>query len=499
MQRSLAPDLVRLALAAAAAGVAIAWGGFAGQAAAIALGAFVGIALFRNQALPQRLTASFAGGRLMATGCIAAFGALLLGLPALADATGAVALVDAMFRSGSLVFGGGHVVLPLLDEAVVSPGWVGEQEFLAGYGLAQAMPGPLFTFSAYLGAIQEPSPNGVAGAALAVGAIFLPSFLLLGGVLPLWSSIRRHATVQAALAGVGAAVVGLLAAALWDPVLRTSIDDWADVVFAVVLLALLRLLPVWAVVPIAAAAGALAPLARDRDHGPRPREPVRQLLRGHRVPEIEALGEVAAERHRRFPRELALDSLGDRLQPEAVRELHQRADDRIRASSASRLVEEHRVDLHLVERQHPDRSDRRGSAEIVERQPNPQAAEAPHHRRVQLRPGGGPGRDDLQDQALRSDIGALEESLEPQDELAVVDHAVGHVDRRVELVPAALPFVEAAQRVFGDRERQRADERRPLDVGNELGRADEAVARGSCRTSASTATTAPDGRATIGW
>ncbi|HET9287091.1 MAG TPA: chromate efflux transporter [Gaiella sp.] len=257
MQRSLAPDLVRLALAVAAATVAISWGGFAGQAAAIALGAIVGIALFRNQALPQRLTASFAGGRLMATGCIAAFGALLLGLPALADATGAVALVDAMFRSGSLVFGGGHVVLPLLDEAVVSPGWVGEQEFLAGYGLAQAMPGPLFAFSAYLGAIQEPSPNGVAGAALAVGAIFLPSFLLLGGVLPLWSSIRRHATVQAALAGVGAAVVGLLAAALWDPVLRTSIDDWADVFFAVVLLALLRLLPVWAVVPIAAAAGAL--------------------------------------------------------------------------------------------------------------------------------------------------------------------------------------------------------------------------------------------------
>jgi chromate transporter len=259
MQRSLAPGLVRLALAAAAAGVAIAWGGFAGQAAAIALGAIVGIALFRNQALPPRLTTSFAGGRLMATGCILAFAALLLGLPALADTTdaGAIALFDAMFRSGSLVFGGGHVVLPLLHEAVVAPGWVSQQEFLAGYGLAQAMPGPLFTFSAYLGAIQEPSPNGVPGAALAVGAIFLPSFLLLGGVLPLWSSIRRHAAVQAALAGVGAAVVGLLAAALWDPVLKTSIDDWADVVFALALLALLRLLPVWAVVPIAAAAGAL--------------------------------------------------------------------------------------------------------------------------------------------------------------------------------------------------------------------------------------------------
>jgi chromate transporter len=259
MQRSLAPDLVRLTLAAAAAGVAIAWGGFAGQAAAIALGAIVGIALFRNQAQPLRLTTSFGGGRLMATGCIAVFGGLLLGLPALADATdaGAIALVDAMFRSGSLVFGGGHVVLPLLHEAVVSPGWVSEQEFLAGYGLAQAMPGPLFTFSAYLGAIQEPSPNGAPGSALAVGAIFLPSFLLLGGVLPVWSSIRRHTTVQAALAGVGAVVVGLLAAALWDPVLKTSIDDWLDVAFALALLALLRLLPVWAVVPIAAAGGAL--------------------------------------------------------------------------------------------------------------------------------------------------------------------------------------------------------------------------------------------------
>ena len=137
-----------------------------------------------------------------------------------------------MVRSGSLVFGGGHVVLPLLDQAVVEPGWVGEDEFLAGYGLVQAMPGPLFTFSAYLGAIQEPEPNGVAGASLAVGAIFLPSFLLLGGLLPLWSVVRRSSAVQAALVGVGAAVVGLLAAALWDPVLSTSIDGVGDVAFA---------------------------------------------------------------------------------------------------------------------------------------------------------------------------------------------------------------------------------------------------------------------------
>jgi chromate transporter len=155
------------------------------------------------------------------------------------------------------VFGGGHVVLPLLDQAVVTPGWVSEQEFLTGYGLAQAMPGPLFSFAAYLGAIQEPTPNGVAGASLALVAIYVPSFLLLGGVLPFWSSIRRNKRVQAALVGVGAAVVGILAAALWDPILTTSVDNAADVVFAVLLLVLLRFVPVWIVVPLAAAAGAL--------------------------------------------------------------------------------------------------------------------------------------------------------------------------------------------------------------------------------------------------
>jgi chromate transporter len=260
MQRSLAPDLLRLVLAAAAAAVVIAWGGFAGQAAALALGAVFGVAALRSRpAAAPALATPFDGGRLFAIGCLAAFAALLLGLPAIADETdgGAIALVDAMYRSGSLVFGGGHVVLPLLDQAVVSPGWVSQQEFLAGYGLVQAMPGPLFTFSAYLGAIREPSPNGIAGAAIAVGAIFLPSFLLLGGVLPFWSWIRRNAAVQSVLAGVGAAVVGVLAAALWDPVLTTSIDDALDVGFALVLLALLRVLPVWAVVPIAAVAGAV--------------------------------------------------------------------------------------------------------------------------------------------------------------------------------------------------------------------------------------------------
>jgi chromate transporter len=119
------------------------------------------------------------------------------------------------------------------------------------------MPGPLFSFSAYLGALEDPSPNGVAGAALALVAIYLPSFLVLGGVLPFWSSIRRHAPVQAALLGVCAAVVGVLAAAFWDPILTGSIDGVGDAAFAAVLLVLLRVMPVWAVVPLAALAGAV--------------------------------------------------------------------------------------------------------------------------------------------------------------------------------------------------------------------------------------------------
>jgi chromate transporter len=259
MWRSLAPDLGRGTLAVVAAAVVLLLGGFAGQAAALALGAAVGIVAYRRAGRAPSLHLRFRGRGLAAASCLIALAALLLGLPSLADATNthAVALVDAMVRSGSLVFGGGHVVLPLLYEGVVSPGWVGQNEFLAGYGLAQAMPGPLFSFSAYLGAIEDPSPNGVGGAAIALCAIYLPSFLLLGGVLPVWSSIRTHVVVQAALTGIGAAVVGLLAAALWDPVLTTSIASVGDAAFAAALLPLVRLLPVWLVVPFAAAAGAL--------------------------------------------------------------------------------------------------------------------------------------------------------------------------------------------------------------------------------------------------
>ncbi len=259
MARALARGPARVAIAVAAGAVALLLPGFAGQALTIVAAGLIGAVAFRGSVSVLPLSLRFPVGRGLALGAGALFVALLVGLPLLAGAVSShtVDLVRAFYRSGALVFGGGHVVLPLLNDAVVAPGWVSQQAFLAGYGAAQAVPGPLFTFSAYLGAIEHPSPNGVAGAALALVAIFLPSFLLLGAVLPVWSAARERLAVQAAVSGIGAAVVGLLAAALWDPVLRTSVGGAGDAVFAVVLFGLLRVLPPWVVVLLAAAAGAL--------------------------------------------------------------------------------------------------------------------------------------------------------------------------------------------------------------------------------------------------
>jgi chromate transporter len=190
---------------------------------------------------------------------LVAFVALLAGLPLLASITDAqwLDMSDAFYRAGALVFGGGHVVLPLLDELVVAPGWVSDDVFLAGYGAAQAVPGPLFSFAAYLGTVLTPEPNGVAGAALATVAIFLPSLLLVVGVLPFWDALRSRALVRRALAGVNAAVVGLLLAALYDPVATSAIESWADgawVILALVALMVARV-PAFVVVLGAAAAG----------------------------------------------------------------------------------------------------------------------------------------------------------------------------------------------------------------------------------------------------
>ena len=152
----------------------------------------------------------------MAVAALVLFFVLLFGLPLLAAASGnhIVALIGSFYRSGALVFGGGHVVLPLLQQSVVPPGWVSNDAFLAGYGAAQAVPGPLFTFAAYLGTVMSQTPNGWAGGPICVTAIYLPSFLLLVGVLPFWDALRRGGGIRAALTGVNAAVVGLLLAAL---------------------------------------------------------------------------------------------------------------------------------------------------------------------------------------------------------------------------------------------------------------------------------------------
>ena len=195
---------------------------------------------------------------------IVLFFAILFGLPLLAAAvpSHSLQLFEAFYRAGSLVFGGGHVVLPLLQASVVPPGWVTNEVFLAGYGAAQAVPGPLFTFSAYLGAVMGPPPNGWAGAALCLVAMFLPSFLLIIGPLPFWDELRRQPWAQSALRGVNAAVVGLLLAALYNPVWTAGITSGADFALAsaAFLLLFMWTTPPWLVVVLCALGGALISL-----------------------------------------------------------------------------------------------------------------------------------------------------------------------------------------------------------------------------------------------
>jgi chromate transporter len=257
MWRALAPDVARSAVVLAAGTAALAVPSPITQVAIIAGGAIVGRALLRAPVGPNPGAAA-SGDRRFALACLALFGGLLLGLPVLREilAGQAVGLVETFYRAGSLVFGGGHVVLPLLHESVVPPGWVGEDRFLAGYGAAQAVPGPLFTFAAFLGASMTPDPSGLLGAAIALGAIFLPSFLLVWGVLPFWDALRARADVREALTGVNAAVVGILLAALVSPVLTSAVGGPLDALLAGVAAAVLvRLrLPPWAVVLGTAAA-----------------------------------------------------------------------------------------------------------------------------------------------------------------------------------------------------------------------------------------------------
>src|SRR5271166_1668425 len=256
MARSLAPDRPRAAIAVLALILtAFAPGGLS-QIAAIVLGGLLGLVFCRQGAeAPAGAAAATPVSRRMAVLFLIAFFALLT-LSLLPAREGALAFLAAIYRSGALVFGGGHVVLPLLRAAVVDPGFVSNNAFLAGYGAAQAMPGPLFTFGAYLGAVA-PAPGGAAGAALALIAIFAPGILILLGALPFWQALRARAGARAAMAGVNAAVVGLLASALYDPVWTGAVRSPADFAIAAADFAALTVwkAPPLAVVVLTAAAG----------------------------------------------------------------------------------------------------------------------------------------------------------------------------------------------------------------------------------------------------
>jgi chromate transporter len=260
MARTLAPDRTRATLAVAAAVAALAVPSAFGQIGAIVLGGAIGVALLPRPAAGEHVALPLAVSRTTGALLLAIFALLLIGLPILAAASSSQALkeFDAFYRAGSLVFGGGHVVLPLLQAAVVPPGWVSDASFLAGYGAAQAVPGPLFTFAAFLGAVMGPEPNGWLGATICLVAIFLPSFFLVIGAMPFWETLRRGAIAQAALAGVNAAVVGLLLAALYRPVWITGITSAADFALACVAFLLLFMwqTPPWLVVVLSALAGA---------------------------------------------------------------------------------------------------------------------------------------------------------------------------------------------------------------------------------------------------
>ncbi|MEO5533835.1 MAG: chromate efflux transporter [Pseudolysinimonas sp.] len=261
MARTLIPDRQRAAIAVVAVALVVLVGGVFGQVGAIVLGAIAGV-IFCRAVIPDAVSSvRFPVSKTAGVVALSLFGLLLVGLPILAATVRApaVAVFDAFYRSGALVFGGGHVVLPLLETQVVDPGWVSRGDFLAGYGAAQAVPGPLFSFSAYLGAILEPGPNGILGASIALVAIFLPGFLILIGVLPFWNSLRTRPLAQAGMRGANAAVVGILAAALYDPVFTSAVTGAPQFLLAVICFTLLVAwrVPPWIVVLVGAAGGIL--------------------------------------------------------------------------------------------------------------------------------------------------------------------------------------------------------------------------------------------------
>ena len=265
MARNLCTDGLRVTIMAIAACAVLLVPSAWGQVGVIAAAGIIGRLLFKPAHTvehdPLPITVSHRAGALW----LSLFFALLIGLPILAKLlpSPTMVVVDAFYRVGSLVFGGGHVVLPLLQAEVVSSGWVSNESFLAGYGAAQAVPGPLFTFAAFLGASMSTAPSGWVGGIVCLLAIFAPSFLLVVGAMPFWERLRRNTGMQAALAGVNAAVVGLLLAAFYHPVWTSAIFQPQDFVLALVALVALMFwkLPPWLVVVGSGAAGWLLSIA----------------------------------------------------------------------------------------------------------------------------------------------------------------------------------------------------------------------------------------------
>ncbi len=257
MARSLCPDRERAGIALAALVLVTVSASAFAQIGAIAIGALLGWLLCRGKAGGDGAVVAFGLSKRAGITCLILFAILLLGLPLVAPMAQGLSVFDTFYRAGALVFGGGHVVLPLLEAGVVEPGWVTRDAFLAGYGAAQAVPGPLFTFAAYLGAVLEPTPNGLAGAAIALFAVFLPGFLLLLGVAPFWDRFRQFDAARAAMMGTNAAVVGILGAALYDPLWTTAILAPADFAVAAVGFILLSIwkAPPWVVVALCAVSG----------------------------------------------------------------------------------------------------------------------------------------------------------------------------------------------------------------------------------------------------
>jgi chromate transporter len=261
MAQTLCPDRQRASIAVLAMVLILYSSSSIVQIGAILFGGVAGLLVCRTPPTSSTAPMPMPVSRRVAVAALTTFVLMLVGLPVLLriGSHPGIALFDAFYRSGALVFGGGHVVLPLLRDAFVAPGWVSDSTFLAGYGAAQAVPGPLFTFAAYLGAVVQPTPHGVAGAALGLIGIFLPGMLILVGTLPFWDILRSRTGAQAAMRGINAAVVGLLGAALYRPVWTSSIITTADLSVALigfVLLTAWRVPPLWVVI-LAALAGML--------------------------------------------------------------------------------------------------------------------------------------------------------------------------------------------------------------------------------------------------